>query len=359
MATSCGSSASSESPSSPSTSQPFQIMDKPGGKSVLWEYFGLEKGRNGRPVEVNVAICRSCFQRVAAKNGNTSNLLTHLRTHHPLLHVQVKQAMNAKVQQRPPKSRTPQSLQVGQSTIQETLKYDRSSKRWKDITNAITYFICKDSHAIYMVEKSGFRRLMKTLDSRYEVPSRSYFSKTAIPQLYSATVDKVKGELSTISYFSSTTDLWSSHGMVPYMSYTIHFIDDCWKLKTRCLHTQFLPQDHTGENIAEAMEATLDAWSLSRNSQVCLTTDNGTNIINATGRLKWLRLSCFGHNLHLAITNAIKNDHRCSRAVGVCHKVVSAFSQSWKRKREFKKAQTTLGLKQHSLVAVSYITSFQ
>ncbi len=127
MATSCGSSASSESPSSPSTSQPFQIMDKPGGKSVLWEYFGLEKGRNGRPVEVNVAICRSCFQRVAAKNGNTSNLLTHLRTHHPSLHVQVKQAMNAKVHQRPPKSRTPQSLQVGQSTIQETLKYDRSS----------------------------------------------------------------------------------------------------------------------------------------------------------------------------------------------------------------------------------------
>ena len=55
------------------------------------------------------------------------------------------------------------------------------------------------------------------------------------------------------------------------------------------------------------MEATLDAWNLSSNRQICLTTDNGTNIINATGCLEWLRLSCFGHNLHLAITNSVKN----------------------------------------------------
>ena len=144
--------------------------------------------------------------------------------------------------------------------------------------------------------------------------------------------------------------------MVPYMSYTIHFISSCWELKSRCLQTQFLPEDHTGENLAEAMEATLDSWGLTNKKQVCLTTDSGSNIINAAARLKWPRLACFGHNLHLAITNSIKNDRRCSRAIGVSHKVVAAFLQSWKRKQDLTKVQISLGLKQHSLIAV--ITPF-
>jgi len=81
--------------------------------------------------------------------------------------------------------------------------------------------------------------------------------------------------------------------------------------------------------------------------------DNGSNIKNAAGRLLWPRLSCFGHNLHLAITKALQGDNRCSRALGVSRKVVSAFSISWKRRRELTKAQMNLELPQRSLVAVS------
>ena len=141
--------------------------------------------------------------------------------------------------------------------------------------------------------------------------------------------------------------------MVPYISYTAHFIDSSWELRRRCLQTQFLPQNQTGENIADALESTLESWNLAQNKQVCLTIDSGNNIINATRQLKLTRLACFGHNLHLTITKSIKDDRRCSRVFGVCHKLVSAFSQSWKWKRDFKKAQIHLELKQHSLVMVS------
>lgn len=336
----------------------LQLIAKPGAKSLAWEYFGLERGRSGQPTDTDTAICRSCHRRVAAKNGNTSNLLAHLRTHHAKTYSEVNQAMKGKQPWRSSKSRSSHlSVSVGQSTIQETLersqKYDRTGKKWKEITDAITHYIARDSLPVYTVEKLGFRRLMETLDRRYEIPSRSYFSKTAIPSLYAATVDKVKEELSSVQYYASTTDLWSSHGMIPYLSYTVHFIDSFWKLRSRCLQTQFLPHDHTGEHLAEAMECTLDSWGLPKEKQVCLTTDNASNIVNAAERLKWTRFSCFGHNLHLAITHSIKHDQRCSRAIGVCHKIVSAFSQSWKRKRELSKAQIHLGLEQHALVAVS------
>ena len=93
------------------------------------------------------------------------------------------------------------------------------------------------------------------------------------------------------------------------------------------------------------METTLDSWSLPMKKLVCLTTHSGSNIVNAAARLNWTRLSCFGHNLHLAITSSIKDEHRCSRAIGVCHKIVSAFSQSWKCKRELSNAQLRLKFK--------------
>ena len=57
-----------------------KLVSKSGTKSVVWDFFGLELGKDGKPVDDGSAICRSCRKRVLAKHGNTSNLLAHLRT---------------------------------------------------------------------------------------------------------------------------------------------------------------------------------------------------------------------------------------------------------------------------------------
>ena len=333
-----------------------ELARKSGTKSVIWDYFGLEVGADGKPVDDGSALCRSCRKRVIAKHGNTSNLLAHLRTNHPTLHTQAKAAMEGKGKQ-PARKATPAPPTSSQQTLQESITvrvaYERKSAKWKELTDAVTYFIAKDSLPIFTVEKSGFKRLMRTFDPRYELPSRSYFSRTAIPALYESVRERVKQDLAEVFFFSATTDLWSSIGMRPYMSYTVHYLTDEWKLENRCLQTHFLPEDHTGENLAEAMESTLAAWDLRASRQLCLTTDNATNLINAAERLQWSHLSCFGHNLHLAITKAIKADQRCERSLALCRKIVSAFSMSWKRKRDLAKAQLNLQLPEHTLVADS------
>ena len=122
--------------------------------------------------------------------------------------------------------------------------------------------------------------------------------------------------------------MWSSMGMQLYMSYTIHYIDSNGHLQNKCLQTQFLPEDHTGINLAEAIEAALSLWHLDAANQICLTTINESNIVSAAGIVDWSRLSCFGHNLHLSVTKAIQGDTRCSRALGVCKKIVNALSMS-------------------------------
>ena len=46
-------------------------------------------------------------------------------------------------------------------------------------------------------------------------------------------------------------------------------------MKNGALSTSFLPEDHTTDNIADALQETLDEWKL---SSVCLTTDSGANV---------------------------------------------------------------------------------
>ena len=184
--------------------------------------------------------------------------------------------------------------------------------------------------------------MLKKFDARYQLPSRKYFSQKALPNLYTSVKDKVKQELSDVKYFSATTDLWSSTGMIPYMSYTVHYISKEWKLSNRCLQTQFLPEDHNAENLGEAMTITLESWDLNASNQVCLTNDNGSNLIKAAADLNWPRLSCFGHNLHLTITKALKDDQRCVRALGVSRKIVSSYPVAGKERESLQKHRSIL-----------------
>ena len=75
--------------------------------------------------------------------------------------------------------------------------------------------------------------------------------------------------------------MWSSATSAPYMSYTVHNIDPQWILQSRCLQTLLVPQDYNADNLADVMTETLTNWSLDPVNQVCVTTDNESNIICA------------------------------------------------------------------------------
>ena len=67
-----------------------------GTKSIAWDYLGLERGPDGKPIDDGKVICRTCRRREMARHGNTSNLLAHLRTSHAKIHADVKAAMSTK-----------------------------------------------------------------------------------------------------------------------------------------------------------------------------------------------------------------------------------------------------------------------
>ena len=106
------------------------------------------------------------------------------------------------------------------------------------------------------------------------------------------------------------------------------------------MQANYIPQDHTGEQLQDALSASFDEWSLDPNKVVAITTDSGSNIKLACQLLKWKwkHLSCFGHNLDLAINKGLQ-DNQIDRALSLCRKVVASFSYSWKRQRDLKEIQ--------------------
>ena len=107
-------------------------------------------------------------------------------------------------------------------------------------------------------------------------------------------------KLKEIEYFSATTDFWTSQANHPYLSYIIHFVDKEWDLITFCLETVPLFEDHSGENLVEAISDIHANWKLSLDDLVT-TTNNGSNFVAGFHTKGWTRLSCFRHNLDVAV----------------------------------------------------------
>ena len=183
------------------------------------------------------------------------------------------------------------------------------------------------------------------------MPSRKHFVDVEIPKLFTEVKCKVLHCLSDhAEYFSATTDLWTSAANHPYLSFTVHFIDKDWKLQCFCLDTVPLFSDHTGQNIADAIQDILLNWNLEADNLIT-TTDNGSNFIAAFHNiLEWPRLSCFGHNLDLAINKSL-NVSRIQRVVGRCHSLLEVFGRSWKKTRDLRQKQQELNLKHHKLIS--------
>nr|XP_024661555.1 zinc finger BED domain-containing protein 1-like [Maylandia zebra] len=325
-----------------------EIVERKGRKSsVVWRYFGYLKSDKKQ----SSTHCKLCRQHVPTKTGNTTNLFHHLKQCHPQEHAQ-SLTESANLSSKTTGGIPAKQQQSIESAFSSVLPYDKKAKRHSDITNAIAYCLAKDMLPINTVENEGFKQLIKVLDPRYQLPGRKHFSQIALPMLYRECREAVEKELQTVSFFATTSDMWSSRTSEPYLSLTAHYIDQDWNLKSKCLQAAYLPDDHTGEVIALGLSEALASWGLSEDKQVCITTDSGTNIVKATSLNNWTRLQCFGHRLHSAIEKAGK-DKRMERAVAVCKRVVATFSFSWKKKRELAAAQEELHLPQHKLVTES------
>lgn len=59
-------------------------------KSPVWKLFGFLMNGQGVVEENNFPVCTLCHQVVASKDGNTTNMYSHLQHHHRDVYTQLK-----------------------------------------------------------------------------------------------------------------------------------------------------------------------------------------------------------------------------------------------------------------------------
>ena len=111
-----------------------ELVSKENSTSLVWNYFGFKAGEDGKPINSEKAICRvtsGCTKKpVLAKGGNTSNLLTHLKRHHPKQYAELIEAQEKK-KAKDKSSKRSQGQAKLKVVDQSAAIYGRGSKRWQ------------------------------------------------------------------------------------------------------------------------------------------------------------------------------------------------------------------------------------
>ena len=150
--------------------------------------------------------------------------------------------------------------------------------------------IIVDELPFRFVEREGFRELMRTVEPRFRIPSRTTVMRDCL-QLYMMEKEKLKYMFVPSSQrVCLTTDTWTSIQNLTYwkwiaylLSLTAHFIDKYWKLHKRIINSLKVP-NHKGVTIGREIEACMLEWGM--DSIFTVTVDNATSNDGALYYLK-------------------------------------------------------------------------
>ena len=240
-----------------------------------------------------------------------------------------------------------------QQLLPDTFKqcFPASSDRAKAITKSIGVFIAADKRPYSVVENKGFKNMIKVLEPRYEIPSRTHFTTKIVPALYEEQKKIIVDELSKASSVALTTDGWTSRATESYVTVTAHYITAEWEIKSPVLQTRPLYESHTGTNLAQVPAEAVAEWKIERpKNNIPVTTDNAKNQVSAVKEAGLgQQIGCFAHVINSASQRGITS-HKMDRLLGRIRKVVSFFHRSTTAAHVLKTKQEMLQLPTHKLI---------
>ena len=340
--------------------------------SEVWNYFVVDSTDNNRAV---CKICRKTFSR-GGRSQNTSNLRKHVTSIHRIKFAESSvenrfipsssDAATSEIEEPfdcpslTKYSSTTSSLsesEIPAKEVQPTISdfiakkttFKPGDPRSKAITRKIAYMICKDNQPFSIVEDTGFNQLLHHLEPRYILPSRKHLSNQVIPEMYGEVESRVRIQLLEAEHVAVTTDLWTSTACDDYLSVTVHFVDEEYKLQHKCI--EVVPFDevrHTATNIANFLKRTLESWNL--NSRlVAVIHDNGPNVVSAMTLGNFPHLSCLAHTFQLVVKEGLESKNILN-VISLCRRLVGSFKHSSKATKILKAAQKHLSIPNHRLI---------
>ena len=158
-------------------------------------------------------------------------------------------------------------------------KYSANDPRQLRISSALLSFAAEDLMPLSIIESSGFRAFVHSLDPRYQVPSRKQFSSVLLGQRYTKLFTNVKNSLQNVTGLSITMDLWTNRQMRSFTGITGHYILDS-QLKSVLLCCKRFKGCHTAENIYQQYEDAVLQFDVADKVRH-IVTDTASNMVKA------------------------------------------------------------------------------
>ena len=293
-------------------------------RSDVWDYF--EKNASGKKVH-----CRLCKNEYSYL-GTTSNLRDHLIRHH-----KDKYKRNDARESGDNKQQTSLDIFVN--------RHKCPAARAKRITELLALMIARDLRPAAIVDGEGFKRVLSFLEPGYVIPS-SVHLMDVVHRKYTMAKEKLKKVLAeNKTKYSLTAYIWTSFANDAYISLTMHFIDECWQMKSYTLATYSFPEQHTGDNIVEKLKEVVSEYDIDDSSIFAIVHDQGSNFQRAGCLLEddkqWKSVNCAAHYLQLCIIEGFSiNTIAQTLAAAKC--LVKHFHHSARATEELRKKQESM-----------------
>lgn len=153
------------------------------------------------------------------RNFNTTNLVNHLNSRHSNTYHDYCEVKSRRDREKEASRKG--RIQIGgfsglrqlslQGTSQHNKQWDINDSRAIAVHKQLGEMIALDFQPISIVEDVGFKRLVDTLEPKYNLPSRKYVTETILHKILYTGVKKELVHAPGVEYYSFTTDVWSTN----------------------------------------------------------------------------------------------------------------------------------------------------
>ncbi|XP_063811546.1 E3 SUMO-protein ligase ZBED1 isoform X1 [Pseudophryne corroboree] len=313
----------------------LKLVAHPRAKSKVWKYFGFDTNAEGCIMQWKKIYCRICMAQIAY-SGNTSNLSYHLEKNHPDEFCEFVKSNTEQMREAFATAFSKLKSETSQQVVQETLimknNHSFDNKKHMEVSSAVINLICEGMFPASVLDEPTFKSLLRTLDPRYEIPSRKYICSRVLPEKYHTVRNVILKELVDILWCGISTDMWRSENQNrSYVTLFIHFLatgaSNCLSVSSRCLKTFEVPEENKAEAITRVFYETFIEWGIST-KVFGATTDYSKDIIKACSLLDIpIDMPCLAQTFNMGIQQAFQLP-KLSGLLSRCKKLVEYFQQS-------------------------------
>ncbi|XP_068162590.1 zinc finger BED domain-containing protein 4 [Antennarius striatus] len=342
-----------ESPVSEKKPQSLPAFSKKTSK--LWNHFSIS------PADPTKVVCLHC-SRTISRGKKTTNLGTScLFRHMQRFHGHVLESNNS-ISGDVPSAGIPIKQELMDTSTFETEQktFDEHHPVAKKITKLIAEMLALDLQPSAMVENTGLNRLLEFLQPQYSLPSSSYFTSTAIPDMYERVKDVVLTHLKEaeggVVHF--TTSIWVSSQTREYLTLSAHWAtyESTVRPQGQDFHCSALLSvtqidcDHDMHAIPKQLEFLWDSWITSSGLRKGFTVTDNSTIINTLEDHGHVTMQCFGHTIDLIVSEAIKSQRMVQNLLSIARKICERVHRSATAKEKLAELQKEHQLPENQLI---------